>query len=158
MDVQQKQNTPKVACLQGESTLENSIFISISELRVDRLSSSRHWVVVVQNHQLWRAESGLTKRVTPSKPETHRCTQAACCRVRGWRLPFVLVQRPPSPQHPICCPGTRTLACRTLRKTTRYRTTRRPYSPSLLPLLRLPRFLSRLLLHKQSPRLPLSMR
>ena len=34
LDVQQKQNTPQVACVQGESTLENSIFISISELKL----------------------------------------------------------------------------------------------------------------------------
>ena len=140
--------------LQAQTGLRQSEISLRKSVDFSSLSSSRHSVVVVQNRQLWRAESDLTKRATPGKTETHRCKQAACCRVRGGRLPFVLVQRPPFPQHPICCPGTRTLACSTLRKTTRYRTTRRPYLPSLLPLLRVPHFLSRLLLRKQSPWLP----
>jgi hypothetical protein len=33
--VSQNQNTPKVACVQGESTLKDSIFIPIPELRVE---------------------------------------------------------------------------------------------------------------------------
>jgi hypothetical protein len=37
LDVPRKQNTPKVACVQEESTLENSIFISNFGLSAGRL-------------------------------------------------------------------------------------------------------------------------